>query len=90
MYDTAVKNLKAMNVRITVEPEKVAGMMDNLADEIRRYQAEAETLDKRKEELERKESIVREILGQEEENQSEDQRQQQDQRQKTTRGTFTR
>lgn len=76
LYNTAVRNLQAMNVHITVEPEKVAGMMDNQADEIRRYQAEIKDLDERLEEVAAAESIVKEILGQEKSNQIQDQQQQ--------------
>lgn len=75
LYNTAVRNLQAMNVHITVEPEKVAGMMDSQADEIRRYQAEIKDLDERLEEVAAAESIVKEILGQEESNQIQDQQQ---------------
>lgn len=67
IYNTAVHNLQAMNVQITVEPEKVAGMMDNLDDEIRRYRAEVEGLDKRMEEVTEAEAVVRKVLGEEQE-----------------------
>lgn len=65
LYRTARDNLLAMNVEPTVEPEKVVGMLDNLEEELRRYDAEIQALEKRRQEVAQAEAVVREILGEE-------------------------
>lgn len=60
-YETAADSLKAMNVHLSVEPEKVQGLMDHLSCELHRFRNEAERLDRQSRELDAAEHTVRQV-----------------------------
>lgn len=68
-YEAAADSLKAMNVHLSVDPEKVQGLMEHLAKELCRYRQEAEGLEQQVGELDVAERTVRQVTEPQQHNQ---------------------